>query len=44
MVASISLIRLGRRSAVGGARLFSEGASDLAAHAIATYALPLPSR
>jgi len=44
MVASVSLIRLGRRSSVGEARLFSEGASDLAAHAIATYALPLPSR
>ena len=44
MVASVSLIRLGRRLAVGEARLFSDGASDLVAHAIATYALPIQSR
>ena len=41
MTASVSLIRLGRRLAVGEARLYSEGQSDMAAHAIATYALPL---
>ena len=41
MTASVSLIRLGRRLAVGEARLYSEGQSDLVAHAIATYALPM---
>jgi uncharacterized protein (TIGR00369 family) len=41
MTASVSLIRLGRRLAVGEARLYSEGQSDMVAHAIATYALPL---
>ena len=40
MTASVSLIRLGRRLAVGEARLYSEGQSDMVAHAIATYALP----
>jgi uncharacterized protein (TIGR00369 family) len=41
MTASVSLIRLGRRLAVGEARLYSEGQSDMVAHAIATYALPM---
>jgi uncharacterized protein (TIGR00369 family) len=41
MTASVSLIRLGRRLAVGEARLYSAGQSDLVAHAIATYALPM---
>jgi uncharacterized protein (TIGR00369 family) len=41
MTASVSLIRLGRRLAVGEARLYSEGQSDMVAHAIATYALPI---
>jgi uncharacterized protein (TIGR00369 family) len=40
MTASVNLIRLGRRLAVGEARLYSEGQSDMVAHAIATYALP----
>jgi acyl-coenzyme A thioesterase PaaI-like protein len=40
MVASVSLIRLGRRLAVGEARLYSDGVADMVAHAIATYALP----
>jgi len=44
MVASVSLIRLGRRLAVGEARLYSCGESDMVAHAIATYALPMRSR
>ena len=43
MLASVSLIRLGRRLAVGEARLYSDGKGDMVAHAIATYALP-PSR
>ena len=41
MTASVSLIRLGRRLAVGEARLYSEGQSDMVAHAIATFALPM---
>ena len=40
MVSSVSLIRLGRRLAVGEARLYSDGGGDMVAHAIATYALP----
>jgi uncharacterized protein (TIGR00369 family) len=47
MTASVRLIRLGRRLAVGEAELFSEGAADMVAHAIANYALPgniLPQR
>jgi uncharacterized protein (TIGR00369 family) len=40
MTASVSLIRLGRRLAVGEARLYSDGVADMVAHAIATYALP----
>jgi uncharacterized protein (TIGR00369 family) len=43
MVASVSLIRLGRRLAVGEARLHSDGEGDMMAHAIATYALPMRS-
>ncbi len=43
MVSSVSLIRLGRRLAVGEARLYSDGADDIVAHAIATYALPVRS-
>ena len=44
MVAWVSLIRLGRRLAVGEARLYSDGVADMVAHAIATYALPARSR
>jgi uncharacterized protein (TIGR00369 family) len=44
MVSSVSLIRLGRRLAVGEARLYSDGVADMVAHAIATYALPARSR
>jgi uncharacterized protein (TIGR00369 family) len=40
VIADVRLIRLGRRLAVGEAQLFSEGVSDMVAHAIATYALP----
>jgi uncharacterized protein (TIGR00369 family) len=41
LIASVRLIRLGRRLAVGEAELMSEGASEMSAHAIATYALPI---
>jgi uncharacterized protein (TIGR00369 family) len=40
MLASVRLIRMGRRLAVGEAEIYSEGATDMVAHAIATYALP----
>jgi len=43
MVASVSLIRLGRRLAGGEVRLYSDGVADVVAHAIATYALPTRS-
>ena len=41
LIASVRLIRLGRRLAVGEAELVSDGAAEMCAHAIATYALPL---
>jgi uncharacterized protein (TIGR00369 family) len=44
LIACVRLLRLGRRLAVGEAQLFSDGAADLVAHAIATYALPGPPR
>jgi uncharacterized protein (TIGR00369 family) len=40
MTAEVRLIRVGRRLAVGQAELYSQGASEIVAHAIATYALP----
>jgi uncharacterized protein (TIGR00369 family) len=43
LIAVVRLIRLGRRLAVGEAQLFSDGAADMVAHAIATYALPSQS-
>ena len=44
MVSSVSLIRLGRRLAVGEAGIYSDGMSDMVAHAIATFALPARDR
>jgi len=44
LIASVRLLRLGRRLAVGEAQLYSDGAADPVAHAIATYALPSPPR
>jgi acyl-coenzyme A thioesterase PaaI-like protein len=41
MTAEVRLIRLGRRLAVGEIELYSEGAPEMVAHAIATYALPV---
>lgn len=40
LVSSVRLIRVGRRLAVGEAQIYSEGADDMVALAIATYALP----
>jgi uncharacterized protein (TIGR00369 family) len=42
MTARVELLRLGRRSAVGEAELYSDGVEGMVAHAIATYALPAP--
>jgi uncharacterized protein (TIGR00369 family) len=41
MTAAVNLIRVGRRLAVGEVELYSQGAPDMVAHAIATYALPV---
>jgi uncharacterized protein (TIGR00369 family) len=40
LIASVRLIRLGRRLAVGEVQIWSEGQAEMVAHAIATYALP----
>jgi uncharacterized protein (TIGR00369 family) len=40
MIASVKLIRLGRRLGVGEAELYSDGVPEFVAHAVATYALP----
>jgi acyl-coenzyme A thioesterase PaaI-like protein len=40
MVATVRLLRLGRRLAVGEVQMFSDAASQLVAHAVASYALP----
>jgi uncharacterized protein (TIGR00369 family) len=40
MTATVRLLRLGRRLAVGEVELMSDGSPDMVAHAIATYALP----
>lgn len=44
MISSVRLLRLGRRLAVGEAQLYCDGAPDMVAHAIATYALPSVGR
>ena len=44
MIATVRLIRLGRRLAVGEAQIYSDGVPDMVAHAIATYALPTRDR
>jgi uncharacterized protein (TIGR00369 family) len=44
MVASVRLIHVGRRLAVGEVQIYSEGAPDMVAHATATYALPSERR
>jgi len=42
LIASVRLIRLGRRLAVGEVEIHPESGADMVAHAIATYALPAP--
>jgi len=44
LIAGVALLRLGRRLAVGEAQLFSDGAADPVAPAIATTALPSSPR
>jgi acyl-coenzyme A thioesterase PaaI-like protein len=34
------LVKVGRVQAVGEVRLYSEGASDVVAHAVGTYSIP----
>jgi uncharacterized protein (TIGR00369 family) len=41
MTAVVNLVRLGRRLAVGEVEIYSEGVTDMVAHATATYALPI---
>jgi uncharacterized protein (TIGR00369 family) len=43
LLASVRLLRIGRRLAVGEVELYSEGVPEMVAHAIATYALPPPA-
>ena len=40
VLAAAKLLKLGKRLAVGGIALYSEGETELAAHATATYSLP----
>lgn len=40
IVAEVRLVKLGRRLAVGEVEMRSEGAEEMVAHAVATYALP----
>lgn len=40
MIGDVRLLKLGRRLAVGEAALFSEGETELAAHASGTYSIP----
>lgn len=35
-----NLIKVGKRQAVGEVRLYSEGSTDVVAHAVGTYAIP----
>jgi uncharacterized protein (TIGR00369 family) len=44
VTAHVRLIRVGRRTAVGEAELYSDGSEDIVAHAIATYALLPPAK
>jgi uncharacterized protein (TIGR00369 family) len=41
LTACVTLIRLGRRLAVGEVEIYSHGVPDMVAHAIANYALPV---
>ena len=41
LTACVTLVRLGRRLAVGEVEVFSQGVPDMVAHAIANYALPV---
>lgn len=43
VIAHVTLLRVGRRSAVAECRLSSEGSDEMVAHAIAGYAIPSSS-
>lgn len=40
IIAECSLMKVGRRLAVGEVSLYSEGSSDLVAHVVGTYSIP----
>lgn len=40
MIGACRLLKLGRRIAVGEVSLFSEGSTDLVAHAVGSYSIP----
>ena len=40
MIADCRLLKLGRRIAVGEVSLFSEGSTDIVAHAVGSYSIP----
>ena len=42
LIARTRLLKLGKRLAVGEVALYSEGESEMVAHATATYSLPAP--
>jgi uncharacterized protein (TIGR00369 family) len=42
MIAEVTLIKLGKRLAVGEVEMFSEGEEEMVAHATATYSIPPP--
>lgn len=44
MIATVRLLRLGQRLAVGEVEMFSEGSVEPVAHAVASYALPARGR
>jgi acyl-coenzyme A thioesterase PaaI-like protein len=44
LVASVRLVRLEHRLAVGEVELYSDGVPGMVAHAVATYALPADAR
>jgi uncharacterized protein (TIGR00369 family) len=41
LIAEVRLIRLGRRLAVGEVEIYSDGGTDMVAHAIGSYAVPV---
>ena len=44
LVAEVELVKVGRRLIIGEAELYSMGVDEMVAHAMATYAMPTPSK